>query len=422
MSESLENFTNIVKEDIKEAKTLFFSEAFKEEYLKDRREEKELYHQLLLGRNRNQILEEFLLSSGQKKPVLLSAAKTIYQATIMNLDEPLEIKVKREGWGYLVGRIKSDGTFLSIHKNTFQAEDFEDGTLTIYADMKTIPKDGDIDHLIIQTVYQTLQIEVVYKEQKSERKKEEEFRQKKLIELYVDFCTGRITTSQLYERGNMVLDKMPDDPVKNRIYDLMKLHLSILEGKGDLEEKIPEDASKEPLLIAQGYVWYLQAFYDKEEETIIRSRDEIKELYDQCEDGKIKGYLFWLYMNLSEELMKDAKLRMELIKELYQEGCQNPLLQFEGCCILGEDEQLLDEIDSYELWVLEFGAEEKILNSKLIGRICFLISRNKVFSEEVLWLFLCIYKEYRQSDVLQGICALMIQEFCICEYTDRYYE
>ena len=44
MSESLENFTNIVKEDIKEAKTLFFSEAFKEEYLKDRREEKELYH------------------------------------------------------------------------------------------------------------------------------------------------------------------------------------------------------------------------------------------------------------------------------------------------------------------------------------------------------------------------------------------
>ena len=63
-------------------------------------------------------------------------------------------------------------------------------------------------------------------------------------------------------------------------------------------------------------------------------------------------------MNLSEELMKDAKLRMELIKELYQEGCQNPLLQFEGCCILGEDEQLLDEIDSYELWVLPHNKDD----------------------------------------------------------------
>ena len=91
MSESLENFTNIVKEDIKEAKTLFFSEAFKEEYLKDRREEKELYHQLLLGRNRNQILEEFLLSTDQKSPVLLDVTKTMYHATIANLDEPQRI-------------------------------------------------------------------------------------------------------------------------------------------------------------------------------------------------------------------------------------------------------------------------------------------------------------------------------------------
>ena len=55
MSESLENFTNIVKEDIKEAKTLFFSEAFKEEYLKDRREEKELYHQLLLEKQESDL-------------------------------------------------------------------------------------------------------------------------------------------------------------------------------------------------------------------------------------------------------------------------------------------------------------------------------------------------------------------------------
>lgn len=422
MSESLENFTNIVKEDLKGAKTLFFSEAFKEEYLKDKRKERELYHQLLLGRNRNQILEEFLLSAGEKQPVLLNAAKTKYQATITNLNEPLEIKVKKEGWGYLVGKMRSEGKFLSIHKNTFQEEDFEDGTLTIYADLKTIPLDGETDHLIIQTVYQTMDIEVVYKELKSERKREEEFRQKKLIELYVDFCTGRITKDQLCERGNMVLDKMPDDPVKNRMYELIKLHLSILTQKEGLEEKIPEDASKETLQITQGYVWYLQAFYDKEEETIVRSRDKIKELLDQCEDIRMKGYLFWFYMNLSEELMKNPKLRMEMIKELYQEGCQNPLLQFEGCCILGEDEQLLERIDSYELWVLEFGAEEKILNTKLIGRVCFLVSRNKVFSEEILWMFLCIYKEYRQSDVLQGICALMIQGNCMDEDCHPYYE
>ena len=422
MSESLEKFTSIAKEDHQRAKTLFFSEAFKEEFLKDKQKEKQLYHQLLLGRNRDQILEEFLLSTDQKSPVLLDVTKTMYHATIANLDEPLEITIRKDGWGYIAGRVKTEGKFITLHKDTFHAEDFEDGQMAIYVDLRTIPRDGDRDHLIVQTVYQTIEIEVIYKEEKSERKKEEEFRQKKLYELYIDFCSGRIRLEQFAERARSVLDKMPDHPVRNRIYDLMKLHLDILCGKEDLKENIPEYAKKESLEICQGYVWYLQACYDKEDDTIDESREEMKILYENSDDINVKGYLFWFLMNLSEDLMKDSALRMKQIKELYQEGCQNPLLRFEGCCILGEDEQLLTCIDSYELWVLEFGAQEKILNTRLIGKLCFLVSRNKIFSEEILWLFMCIYKEYPQTDVLQAICAMMIQGNCMDEDCHPYYE
>ena len=422
MSESLEKFTSIAKEDHQRAKTLFFSEAFKEEFLKDKQKEKQLYHQLLLGRNRDQILEEFLLSTDQKSPVLLDVTKTMYHATIANLDEPLEITIRKDGWGYIAGRVKTEGKFITLHKDTFHAEDFEDGQMAIYVDLKTIPRDGDRDHLIVQTVYQTIEIEVIYKEEKSERKKEEEFRQKKLYELYIDFCSGRIRLEQFAERARSVLDKMPDHPVRFRIYDLMKLHLDILCGKEDLKEHIPEDAKKESLEICQGYVWYLQACYDKEDDTIDEAREEMKILYENSDDINVKGYLFWFLMNLSEDLMKDSALRMKQIKELYQEGCQNPLLRFEGCCILGEDEQLLTCIDSYELWVLEFGAQEKILNTRLIGKLCFLVSRNKIFSEEILWLFMCIYKEYPQTDVLQAICAMMIQGNCMDEDCHPYYE
>ena len=422
MSESLEKFTSIAKEDHQRAKTLFFSEAFKEEFLKDKQKEKQLYHQLLLGRNRDQILEEFLLSTDQKSPVLLDVTKTMYHATIANLDEPLEITIRKDGWGYIAGRVKTEGKFITLHKDTFHAEDFEDGQMAIYVDLKTIPRDGDRDHLIVQTVYQTIEIEVIYKEEKSERKKEEEFRQKKLYELYIDFCSGRIRLEQFAERARSVLDKMPDHPVRNRIYDLMKLLLDILCGKEDLKEHIPEDAKKESLEICQGYVWYLQACYDKEDDSIDEAREEMKILYENSDDINVKGYLFWFLMNLSEDLMKDSALRMKQIKELYQEGCQNPLLRFEGCCILGEDEQLLTCIDSYELWVLEFGAQEKILNTRLIGKLCFLVSRNKIFSEEILWLFMCIYKEYPQTDVLQAICAMMIQGNCMDEDCHPYYE
>ena len=64
----------------------------------------------------------------------------------------------------------------------------------------------------------------------------------------------------------------------------MKLHLDILCGKEDLKEHIPEDAKKESLEICQGYVWYLQACYDKEDDTIDEAREEMKILYENSDD------------------------------------------------------------------------------------------------------------------------------------------
>ena len=101
MSEQLQTFTEMLKEDRNRAKALFFSESFKEKYLGQHPEYQDVYHQLLMGRNREQILEEFLITAKQKKPVRLTAAKQKYQIFQWNLDDPLKITVKREGWGFI---------------------------------------------------------------------------------------------------------------------------------------------------------------------------------------------------------------------------------------------------------------------------------------------------------------------------------
>ena len=44
----------------------------------------------------------------------------------------------------------------------------------------------------------------------------------------------------------------------------------------------------------------------------------------------LKDICSGFFMNLSEDLMKDSALRMKQIKELYQEGCQNPLLRLKA--------------------------------------------------------------------------------------------
>ena len=95
MTEKMKQFVQIVQEDEQRAKTLFFSEAFKNEYLEENSREKEIYHQLLLGRNRGQIFEEFLICIGAKEPAVLRPEKVAYEIRRVNAVEPLYVKIHK---------------------------------------------------------------------------------------------------------------------------------------------------------------------------------------------------------------------------------------------------------------------------------------------------------------------------------------
>ena len=131
MTEKMKQFIQIVQEDEQRAKALFFSEAFKNEYLEENSREKEIYHQLLLGRNRGQILEEFLICIGAKEPAVLRPEKDAYEIRRVNAVEPLYVKIYKEGSGFVQGKIRLDSTFLSLQKTEFSEEDFVEGVLTI---------------------------------------------------------------------------------------------------------------------------------------------------------------------------------------------------------------------------------------------------------------------------------------------------
>ena len=151
MSELLGKFTNMVKEDKKRAKALFFSESFKEEFLETSLEYGEVYHQLLLGRNREQILEEFLVTAGEKEPVHLSAIKNKYQITMDHFDEPLILYVKKEGWGYIEGKIVADGDFLSVEEESFTDSDFEDSIMKLHVYLTDFTQNGSKAYVLIKT-------------------------------------------------------------------------------------------------------------------------------------------------------------------------------------------------------------------------------------------------------------------------------
>ncbi|MBU5459715.1 DUF5717 family protein [Anaerostipes sp. MSJ-23] len=420
MSE-LQNFVNILKEDKKRAKALFFSESFKKEYLENYPEYQDVYHQLLLGRNREQILEEFLITAGQKEAVHLSAAKTLWRITKNNMDEPLMITIKKNGWGYLEGKVKVQGDFLALEKDTFVEADFVDNLLEIPVYLDDIPQNGEKAEVVFETIQDCLKIEVVYEGEEVKKRGKEPIRWRRMFDAYVKFCSGKISKSEFSERVEEILAQMQPGSEYTDCYDLIRLHLKILNGEKDLDQKFPEEERISKMNhLAKGYLFYLKALYNKSEESLKKAVEEIKVLEE--EKDKFQGFFLWYLMNLDAELAYDPQLQLEKMKELHTFGDRNPLLQFEACCLFGEKPQLLQHLEDFELHVLEFAAREKLMNEGLIQRICFIISREKIFSENLLWLLMCIYEEYPISNVLQGICAMMIQGNCMEHDCHPYYE
>ena len=411
MSEQLQSFINMAKEDKKRAKALFFSESFKEDYLEECKEYREIYHQLLLGRNREQILEEFLITIGGKEPVRLIAVKDKYFISRAQLDEPLTIFVKKEGWGYVGGKISTESSFLSLEKESFEEADFEDGFMNLYVYLNDLPEDGSRSTIEISAMTGILEIQVIFQDDQNSDTQQEKSKQKKMFQTYVDFCTGRISLEKFTARQRDILKQMPKNVYEKTCYQLFLLHLQILEGKeelGPIIEKAGENLEDDTEMYC--YFCYLKALHEKTKFAIEKAVREIQAAY---ESEVRRGFLLWLRMNLDVSVASDANTAMQEIKEVFMEGDKNRLLQFEACCLFGETPDLLHRLGSFEMEILEFAASEKLLNDKLIQRICFLVSREKTFSEEMLWLLLCIYKEYPYVSVLQGICALLIQGNCM---------
>lgn len=409
MSEQLQSFAEMVKRDKQRAKALFFSETFKEEYLGKDPERQAVYHQLLMGRNREQILEEFLITAKLKDPVRLTAAKRKYQIFQWNLDDPLKITVKREGWGYIEGRITIRGNFLSAAEEIFTSEDFEDGFFHLPVYLEQIPEDGSVCHVTFETVHDVLDIEVTFEENLEEKIKQERSKQKKMFQAYIDFCTGRIEQEEYEKRESQILNQMPAGLEHSKIYQLARLHVGILAGEKEIGSRLKDAGhmvTEEDTASLRGYFAYLNAMLERTEEAIGQAAAEIRQL---METEPSNGFLLWLLLNLDSSIAYDGKLQLARMKEVYQQGDRTQLLQFEACCLFGETPELLHRLEPFELDVLEFAAREELLSDKLIQRICFLVSREKVFSEGLLWLLVCIYEEYPMTNVLQGICALLIQ-------------
>lgn len=423
MTEKMKKFMQIVQEDEQRAKALFFSEAFRHEYLEEDSREKEIYHQLLLGRNRRQIFEEFLICAGGKEPAVLKPEKEAYEIRRLNSVEPLYVKIRKEGAGYVRGKIRLESTFLSTEKTEFTEEDFEQGVLTIPV-MFLDAEEESRGILTVYTPYSSCQTDILFDAGEDSQEVFWELSDK-IFESYMEFCLGKTHVTEFVKKEKQLIGQMEKDASCEILRTLLSLHCHIILGTEEaiergftrLEPNMSEVQS-DPLYF--GYYLYLKALYLKTPDQIMYARERIHTLFQEADDHK--GYLLWMLIYLDEDLTYDSTLQLQKIKELYENGQGNSFLWFEAVSIWNRDHSKFKIIGAFEREIIHFGVVHDLLSKSMRKHLYSLILKEKGFSEELLSDLLLLFQKEETQEGLQAICSMLIRGSCIDECYHIYYK
>ncbi len=425
MKEQLEQFYELAKNNIQEAKRIFFDESFKRDYLESTDGKSPdytaYYDELLKGKNRGQILEEFLIYVCGKRPVTFEAEQECYEFFD---EETMNISLLMHGWGYEELVLKTS-SYVEVSTSLLTSDYFSRGNYPITVDLRRLPDDIDSFTIDLITDYDTQTI--LFNRRKPDISAGEN-KKRGLIKAYMDFRFGETSLEEYEEQTEAVL---AED--RSMFAELFHLMFAILEGDnkkaGDMIKIIydtapwivrsaeldeiylrvvgkPEKEETDDYVFEDAFYSYLIALFDHNPLTIKSSVEHIKELqkWDVCH-----AELLWMLLYLDEEMVYSSKKQILSIRELDEKLALPDYLKYEVIGIWNRNPLMVKGVDSFTLRMVEFGLMHGILSKEVYDQFSRVLRRVDSFIGDGFYLLERIYEKYPEKEYLQSICKSILR-------------
>lgn len=412
---NLFHFANLAKANWSEAAEFFYSNRFPEILSGSDSQYMTAYrgYSSVKGNMRN--MENFLQVTHKK-------TRPSYQADVMSVDMELppknysaHVRIVREGWGYTQLQVSSRGVFLSVAKEVLTDGDFSGNVATL---SYTIRRDllcvgENAGEIIISDQMQTIRIPVRVHVPTGHYRDEERHLLCRLMRMYLDYRTGRISRQQWITDCNKLLlpmiEKTPDR-ADLRLYQVQLL----LTGKnteeaGRLLDQVQEMTGEDmPELYAYGL--YLRSLIEHDAEKTASYASQIRELLDADETN---WRYAWMLLYMDGSYSHNEKKCLRLLKEQYEYGNVSPMLYLEGVRILTENVRLMERIDDYELALITFALRQGILSSELRRRFAFIAGQVGEYGREICELLRQCYELENETETVEAIAQVLMRGNCI---------
>lgn len=427
---TLEEFVQLARADYQRAYRYFLRSDFRT-LLKGMPDILALYEGLRLPDVSYRSMEEFLVASGQKTAltILAGAADTPapdsepqQESETLELDygelsEPVRetVRLRKNTWGFLAVSVESDALFVRPERKIFSTDDFAGSTfdLNLVLDTNLMHAGNNYARLTVKAGRQTIRVLVTARKKpqwtRDRQAHIQKIMTKKLENLYVDFRLQKTDMPTWIEHSVSVINSYKraggDDPFA----DLFLVQMYYADDRKHKASRLLEqvEAQKQRLDTPERYCFYLYitTFFYQEASYVDRVEEEVcKQFYRRQESWQLQ----WILLYLQEKYLNNPDARYEAVAEQFVSGCRSRILYVEAWQVLKENPFLLRHIGEFELHLLHFADQEKVLTAEILRQVANLSMHHTAFDVRLYQALANGWRLYPSDDLVRAICQILI--------------
>lgn len=401
--DDLFKFASLAERNWNDAARLFVNDDFRRTFINRDTILKNTYESLLDSRSVNQAMEEFLVLVSKKRTVTVSVPKAKIDIAMPTETESITVDITKNTWGYTFSEIRSDSEFIIPSKKTISAKDFNGNvcSLKVFISPEHVPEGENSGKLIIENIYQKIEIDIHLSKPLSARPNQEirrrnrEYKASKseLIRSYLDFRMDRMDLDKYVSKNIEALTTLNEIEPEEDLYRLGIMHMNILAGEYSKVEqefqRIEADVDKDSMSNQHlCYYNYLRAMMLKDDEVTERTAHLIRRNY---RTQSPKMFYFWLLLFVDSTYIDDKTALYRELSQMYEEGENSPIIYFELCNLLNANPMMLRKLTPYEITSIKWGLRHKFISDEVLLEFVKMAGKNKEFNKQIFEVLREIY-------------------------------
>ncbi len=406
----------LAQEDYPKACGRFSSAGFREALVKEEPYFSALYESLRAQGDVPAQLEEFLVGTGCKAPLEVTAERDSFEWDELSAPTSQTVRLRKNTWGYRQIEILSDALFLRPEKKTITTDEFAGSTydLKLVLDTNLMHAGNNYARILLKSGCRTSEIRVAARRAGHTGANRgyhiRKIMRKELESLYVRFRLKKTDLTTWAERSISVINSYKRSGGEDIYADLFLVQLYFADGKKQRALKLLEslDAQKRRMDSPEryGFYLYLTTFFYQEAAYVDRVEDEIVRLFSR---DRTNWKLLWILLYLQEKYLNDDKARYEAIGEQFRAGCRSRIMYLEAYQILKKDPFLMHRLGPYELQLLRFARQEECLTAEIVRQAANLAAHYPEFDQGLYEVLTSGYRLYPSQDLVKAVCRLLMK-------------